>query len=105
GLARLNAAVGRDGERARWESEASELRAHTNAVLWLDEPERGYYRIHQHIPPDTIRHDFVEDDVIAIGNAAAIYYGLADAERTPRILAALERARLAGGASKPGLTL
>jgi hypothetical protein len=43
--------------------------------------------------------------VIAIGNAAAVFYGLAEPDKVPRILAALERARLQAGAAKPGLTL
>lgn len=105
GLARLNAAAGRDADRARWEGAAAELRAATNAVLWQDAPERGYYRIHVHLAPDHVHHDVPDDDVIAIGNAAAVYYGLADADKTPRILAALRRAQVAAGAAKPGLTL
>ena len=105
GLARLNAAADRDSDRARWDGMANELRASTNQTLWMDAPERGYYRIHQHVAPDNIRHDFNEEDVVAIGNAAAVYYGLAEPEKVPRILAALERARVAGDAPKPGLTL
>jgi hypothetical protein len=105
GLARLNAAAGRDEDRARWEAEARDLRASTNVVLWLDDRERGYYRIHKHVAPDRLVHDFEEDDVIAIGNAAAIFYGLAEPDKVPRILAALERARLEARAPKPGLTL
>jgi hypothetical protein len=105
GLARMNAAAGRDQDRARWEAEANTIRASTNAVLWLDDPKHGYYRIHQHLQPDNVHHETAEDDVIAIGNAAAVYYGLAEPEKVPRILAALERARLAAGAPKPGLTL
>jgi hypothetical protein len=105
GLARLNAAAGRDQERARWEAEASDLRTATNLVLWLDGPDRGYYRIHRHIAPDRVLHDFVEEDVISIGNAAAVFYGLAEPDKIPRILAALERARLEAGSPKPGLTL
>jgi hypothetical protein len=38
-----------------------------------------------HTPPD--------DEIIAIGNAAAVYYGLAEADKVPRILAALQRAQ------------
>jgi hypothetical protein len=105
GLARLNAAAGLDQERARWENEARDLRAFTNAALWLDDIDRGYYRIHKHLAPDHIPHTFAEDDVIAIGNAAAVFYGLAEPEKVPRILAALERARLQAEATKPGLTL
>ncbi|MBV9329314.1 MAG: hypothetical protein JO352_36890, partial [Chloroflexi bacterium] len=105
GLARLNAAAGRDADRARWEAEAANLKAATNLVLWQDDPTHGFYRIHKHLSPNTVVHDLPEDDVIAIGNAAAIYYGLADPDKVPRILAALERARIAVGAPKPGLSL
>jgi hypothetical protein len=105
GLARLNAAAGRDQDRAHRESQAADLRAATNAVLWQDDADHGFYRIHRHLAPNNVRHAINEDDVVAIGNAAAIYYGLADADKVPRILAALERARLAAGAPKPGLTL
>ncbi|HET6317397.1 MAG TPA: hypothetical protein VFG86_13130 [Chloroflexota bacterium] len=105
GLARLNAAAGRDSDRARWEGEANELRASTNAALWMPGADRGYYRIHVHLAPDAVKHDFNEDDVVAIGNAAAVYYGLAEPDKVPRILAALERARLDANAPKPGLTL
>lgn len=106
GLARLNAAAGgHDQDRARWLVEADDLRAATNLVLWQDDSLHGFYRIHRHVPPDNIAHTFPEDDVVSIGNAAAIYYGLADADKVPRILAALERARLSAGAPKPGLTL
>jgi hypothetical protein len=105
GLARLNAAAGRDQDRARWEIEAANLKAATNDVLWQDDPLHGFYRIHKHVLPDNVAHDYPEDNVVAIGNAAAIYYGLADTDKVPRILAALERARLDSGATKPGLTL
>jgi hypothetical protein len=103
GLARLNAAAGRDADRARWQGMAVEMRAQTNAVLWMD--GRGYYRIHVHVPPDHVQHDFSEDDIVAIGNAAAVYYGLAEPDKVPRILAALERAQVAAEAPKPGLSL
>ncbi len=105
GLARLNAAAGRDGDRAHWEGEANELRANTDATLWFNEPERGYYRIHVHLAPDNVEHYESEEDVVAIGNAAAVYYGLAEPDKVPRILAALERTRIEANAPKPGLTL
>jgi hypothetical protein len=105
GLARLNAAAGLDDQRARWEAEARDLRAFTNAALWQDDVDRGYYRLHKHLAPDHIHHIFDEDEVIAIGNAAAVFYGLAEPDKIWRILAALERARVQAGAPKPGLTL
>jgi hypothetical protein len=105
GMARLNADAGRNDDSAHWNAEADNLRAATNLVLWQDDPDHGFYRIHRHLLPDNVVHDAPEDNVIAIGNAAAVYYGLADADKVPRILAALERARLAAGAPKPGLSL
>src|SRR5205085_11802435 len=47
GLARLNAAAGRDQDRAHWESEAANLRAATNAILWQDDADPGFHRIHR----------------------------------------------------------
>jgi hypothetical protein len=105
GLARLNAAAGQDDNTARWDGAANELQASTDAALWMAGPSRGYYRIHLHVAPDNVHHDFNEDDVVAIGNAAAVYYGLAQPDKVPRILAALERARVDANAPKPGLTL
>lgn len=105
GLARLNAIVGRDADRARWEAEAADLRTATDMALWMDDPKRGYYRVHLHLPPYTLEHEFNEDDVVAIGNAAAVYYGLATPDKVPRIWAALEQSRLNAGAFKPGMTL
>ncbi|MBV9543435.1 MAG: hypothetical protein JOY61_03550, partial [Chloroflexi bacterium] len=105
GLARLNAAAGRDPDRAHWEGTAAELRSETDNILWQDAPSRGYYRIHVHVAPDTIRHDVPDDNIIAIGNAAAVYYGLASPDKVPRILDALARAQKQAGAPKPGLSL
>ena len=105
GLVRMNAAAGRDADRARWEAQAADLRAATDATLWQDDADHGFYRIHRHLAPDHVRHDVDESRVVAIGNAAAIFYGLADADKVPRILAALERARVDAGAGKPGLSL
>lgn len=105
GLARLNAAAGLEQQRQRWAGEARDLRAFADAALWLDGADRGYYRIHRHLAPDHIQHTFDEDDVIAIGNAAAVFYGLAGPDKSPRIVAALERARVQSGAPKPGLSL
>ncbi|HEV7664513.1 MAG TPA: hypothetical protein VGQ62_13315 [Chloroflexota bacterium] len=105
GLARLNAAADRDADRVRFENEAADLRAATNLALWMDGPDRGYYRIHAHLAPDNVHHDFNEDDVVTIGNAAAVFYGLAEPAKAPRIWTALERARIDAGAPKPGLTL
>jgi hypothetical protein len=103
GLARLNAAADRAPDAAHWQAEADTLRAATDNVLWQD--ARGFYRIHVHVSPDVIHHDFDEGAIMSIGNAAAVYYGLAGPDKVPRVLAALEQARQAAGAGKPGLTL
>jgi hypothetical protein len=103
GLARLNAAAGRAPDAARWQDEADALRSVTDNVLWQD--GRGFYRIHVHVAPNIIRHDFDEGGIVCIGNAAAVYYGLAGPDKIPRILSALEHAREEAGADKPGLTL
>jgi hypothetical protein len=105
GLARLNAAAGRDADRAHWDAEAANLKAATDLTLWQDDPQHGFYRIHRHVAPDHVVHDFSESDIVSIGNAAAVYYGLTDPDKVPRILAALEQARVDAGAPKPGLSL
>lgn len=104
-LARFHEAVGDAEGQAAWQQRAQALRDATERWLWQDAADRGFYRIHVHLQPDQIQHDFDEGTVVAIGNAAAVYYGLAPAERTSRVLSALERARLNAGAPKPGLTV
>ena len=104
-LARLETAAGRTVQAADWNGQATLLRQATDDALWQDQPDRGFYRIHIHIAPDHHPHDFDEGTVIAIGNAAAAYYGLASDEKVPRILDALERARISAGVPKVGLTL
>ncbi len=105
-LARMDEAVGQHEAATRWRAEAAKLRDVANAVLWQDADDRGYFRMHVRVGPDVAGPaPMDEDQVVSIGNAAAIYYGLADADKRPRILAALERARLEAGAPKVGLTL
>jgi Bacterial alpha-L-rhamnosidase 6 hairpin glycosidase domain len=104
-LASMDDAAGRQADAQRWRARAQQLQAQANAVLWQDGPDRGFYRIHAHLAPDTIKHTFDEGTIVAIGNAAAVYYGLADGNQVPRILDALERARLAARAPKVGLSL
>ena len=43
--------------------------------------------------------------MVSISNALAVYVGLSDPTRATTALAALERARLSAGASKPGLSI
>jgi hypothetical protein len=105
GLAHLNAEAGRQADADRWSLAASSLQTATTATLWMDDPDHGYFRIHKHLEPNTVVHDFDEDSVVSIGNAAALYYGLATDQQAPRIAAALERARIAANAPKVGLSL
>ncbi len=104
-LATMDDAAGRPDDAQHWRDEAGVLRAGTDRLLWQGDAGRGYYRIHVHLSPDTIQHDVDEGAIVAIGNAAAVYYGLAGADKVPRILDALERARLEAGAPKVGLSL
>lgn len=66
-----------------WRRKAQEIKEKTNEFLW--QPERGFYRVHQHITP--LNHDLDEDNLFALGgNALAILSGLADEEKAKRII-------------------
>src|SRR5207253_1447002 len=65
GLSRLNAVAGREADRQRWQAEAAGLRAATNSVLWQDDVDHGFYRIHKHLVPDNVYHDAPEEDIVA----------------------------------------
>gem|GEM_PF-2836203 len=101
-LAEMNQATGRDEYAKGLLARAEDLRQMTNLFLWM--PERGYYRIHIHLTPLT-HQGFNEDEMVAIGNAVAIYCGLTTDEQERSIVKKLEEARLAAGARKPGLSL
>ncbi len=73
------------------------------ATDWLWQPDRGVYRTHIHIPP--VEHAFDEDEMISIANAVAVSTGLAKPADHGAIFRALERARVAAGAAKPGVSL
>ena len=101
-LAEMNQVLGRDDKAKTNIARSDDLRQASNIFLWM--PERGYYRLHIHITPLTHR-GFNEDDMVSIGNAVAIYCGMTSAEQERSIFKALEDARLAAGARKPGLSL
>ncbi len=101
-LAEMNQAAGRGERAAALTARAEDLRQATNRFLWM--PERGYYRLHIHLTPLT-HHGFNEDDMVSIGNAMAMYYGLTNDEQERAITRKLEEARLAAKALKPGLSL
>lgn len=104
-LSDMNWASGRFEQAVAWAQRADLLREQTDAALWMDAPNRGYYRIHRHVAPDVTPHELNEDNVIAIGNAAALYYGLAEPARVAPIVAALERAKAEAGAPIVGMVL
>jgi hypothetical protein len=100
-LAEMNEATGQWEPASRWRREAVRLRENVQRFLW--QPERGFFRLHLHLLP--WRHGFDEDAMVAIGNAVAVYAGLAEPDQALRVFDALERARVRGGATKPGLSL
>lgn len=84
-LAELYEAVGQPGIAQTWRTRAVALTAWTRARLW--QPERGYFRMHQHLlSPHT--HPFDEDALFPMGgNAVAIQAGIADPAMAERIVA------------------
>jgi len=88
-LAGMWAALGDAARRTLWEEKAAAIKASTNKWLWQE--EKGFFKIHVHL--DSLRHDFDEDDIFAMGgNTTAILSGLADEEQSRRIiLEALKR--------------
>lgn len=102
-LAGLNAAANRPDDAQHWLDAATQLRANTDATLWQN--DLGYYLLHQYVPPAVDPHSIDETQIVSIGNAAAVYYGLATPDKVPSILNALETARVTAGAPKPGLSL
>jgi hypothetical protein len=101
-LAEMNQALGRDMRANNMAARADDLRQAANTRLWM--AGRGYYRIHIHVTP--LAHaGFNEDDMVAIGNAVAIYCGMTTDEQEQTIIKSLEDARVAAGARKPGLSL
>jgi len=71
-------------EKARlWEDKAGSIQGNTDRWLWQE--AKGFYRVHIHL--DSLRHDFDEDDMYAMGgNAEAILSGLASDEKCRRII-------------------
>ena len=100
-LAEMNRAVDRPDLAEKQLQRARALRQATVERLW--QPDRGYFRTHVHLPP--VRHAFDEDSIVSIANAVAVYSGITEPSERGQIFAALEKARLAAGAGKPGLTL
>jgi hypothetical protein len=97
----MNAAVGDTAMADEWYSKAEALKEQTNTLLW--QVDRGFYLTHAHITP--LEHHFDEAAMVSISNALAAYAGLTDFRQNKAIFTNLEKARLAAGANKPGLSL
>ncbi len=100
-LAEMNRATGNPERAADWLRRAGTLWERAHSKLW--QPDKGFFRTHIHLTP--LPHDFDEDSMISIANTVAIRCGLTDEEQALRIAAALEMARRAAGANKPGIVL
>ena len=74
------------GERNRgifWQEKARSIKDNANKWLWQE--DKGFYKVHEHL--DSLRHDFDEEDMFAMGgNTHAVNSGLADAEKSRRII-------------------
>jgi hypothetical protein len=100
-LAEMNEALGARPRARDLLQRAEDLRRAANETLWNGED--GFYLLHVHATP--LAHPFPEDQMVCISNAVAVYVGLSDADQTASALTSLERARLAAGAAKPGLSI
>lgn len=100
-LAEMNEALGARARAKDLLQRAEKLRRAANATLWNS--QSGFYLLHVHVTP--LAHPFPEDQMVSISNAVAVYVGLSDPHQTASALASLERARLAAGAGKPGLSI
>jgi hypothetical protein len=90
-------------EKARlWQEKAGSIQR--NADRWLWQEDKGFYRVHIHL--DSLRHDFDEDDMFAMGgNAESILSGLASAEKCRRIIESALARQKSFGLSTIGGTL
>jgi hypothetical protein len=83
-LADMFGSLGNRQKADDWRGKAEALKKRTNEQLWQE--DKGFYRVHIHL--DSLRHDFDEDEIFAMGgNAQAILSGLADADKPARIIA------------------
>lgn len=82
-LSQMLDALGEKKKAAFWKNKAEIIKKNANRWLWQE--DKGFYRIHLHL--DSLRHDFEEDDMFAMGgNAQAIISGLADEEKSRKII-------------------
>ncbi len=82
-LASMFAALGKREKNEFWLQKAASLRLAADRYLWQE--EKGFYRVHLHLDP--FPHGFDEDDMFAMGgNTQAVIGGLADADKSGRII-------------------
>jgi hypothetical protein len=82
-LAEMWNALGARNRRASWRQKARQVQQ--NVAKWLWQEDKGFYRVHIHL--DELEHDFDENDMFAMGgNTQAIISGLADEEKSQRII-------------------
>jgi hypothetical protein len=88
-LAEMFASLGSQKKADYWREKAEAIKKKTNEWLWQE--DKGFYKVHIHL--DSLRHDFDEDTMFAMGgNAQAILSGLTDVNKAGRIIEqALER--------------
>jgi hypothetical protein len=82
-LAEMMDALGESSRAAFWGKKAHLIKDNTEKWLWQE--DKGFYRVHIHL--DDLTHAFHEDDMFAMGgNTQAIISGLADKEKSGRII-------------------
>jgi hypothetical protein len=90
-LAKMMEALGETEKVSFWKEKAKSIRGSTDKWLWQE--DKGFYKVHIHL--DTLEHPFNEANMFAMGgNVQAVIGGLADKEKSRRIIEeALERQR------------
>ena len=82
-LAEMWDALGEKNRMIFWQDKASAIKRNANKWLWQE--DKGFYKVHIHL--DSLHHDFEEEDMFAMGgNTVAINSGLADSEKSQRII-------------------
>ncbi len=82
-LSEMMEALGDTERSAFWKERARSIKKNTDRWLW--QKDKGFYKVHIHL--DELEHEFDESDIFAMGgNAQAIISGLADEEKSHRII-------------------
>ena len=97
-------AAGRPARARFWSARTRRVRAAINRHFW--QPDRGFYRMHLVVSVPAGWNAPDDDDVFALGgNAVAVLYGVADAEKASRVFATVEERRRRFGVSTVAGTL